>query len=169
MTRSRSFSALLPAALATAEPPGIDEVRRRRAGLQAAMVRLEEALAAPGAARNGWGRAVADALDDLGEVWSHHVAHTEAPGAFLDEIAAEAPRLAGPVAVMRREHAEVSGALTRLVRRIRSEPVAGDEAGWVAELRVDATALLGLLAHHRQRGADLVYEAFSVDLGGGGY
>ena len=33
--------------------------------------------------------------------------------------------------------------------------------------RVELTALLAALARHRQRGADLVYEAYAVDLGGG--
>ena len=65
MARSRSFTALLPAALGALEPPGIDEVRRRRAGLRSAMARLEAALAAPGAAHDGWSVGVADALDGL--------------------------------------------------------------------------------------------------------
>ena len=39
--------------------------------------------------------------------------------------------------------------------------------GWAEDLRVELTALLAALARHRQRGADLVYEAYAVDLGGG--
>jgi len=45
-----------------------------------------------------------------------------------------------------------------------------DEAAYVAwaeEVRVELTALLAALARHRQRGADLIYEAFAVDIGGG--
>ena len=38
---------------------------------------------------------------------------------------------------------------------------------WAEDLRVELTALLAALARHRQRGADLVYEAYAVDLGGG--
>jgi hypothetical protein len=167
MARSRSFSALLPAVLAPDEPPGIAEVRRRRAGLQSAMGRLEAALAAPGAAHDGWSVGVMAALAGLRETWSHHIADTEAPGAFLDEITDEAPRLAGPVAHMRREHAEVSGAIERLTRRVAVGPGPEGESFWIDALRADATAMLGELARHRQRGADLVYEAFAVDLGGG--
>ena len=166
MARSRSFSVLLPATPFPAEPPGMDEVRRRRAGLQAAMGRLEAALAAPGAAHDGWSTRVGVALAGLGETWSHHVAHTEAPGAFLDEITTEAPRLSGPVAGMRREHAEVSGAIERLARRVGVGPDSESEKSWIDAVRADATALLGDLARHRQRGADLVYQAFDVDLGG---
>ncbi|MDQ1458785.1 MAG: hypothetical protein QOI08_269, partial [Actinomycetota bacterium] len=46
----------------------------------------------------------------------------------------------------------------------------GEDDGYVAfadELRVELTALLAALARHRQRGADLVFEAYAVDLGGG--
>lgn len=167
MTRSRSFAAVISRTLAPDEPPALEEVRRRRAGLHAAMAGLEAALAAPGAAADGWSRTVREALDDLGEVWSRHCADTEAPGAFLDEITAEAPRLSGPVGRMRREHAEVSGLISRLVRRLAVPPGAGTADAWVEEIRSDATTLLGLLVRHRQRSADLVYEAFAVDLGGG--
>ena len=34
-------------------------------------------------------------------------------------------------------------------------------------MRAELTALLVALARHRQRGADLVYEAYAVDIGGG--
>jgi hypothetical protein len=34
-------------------------------------------------------------------------------------------------------------------------------------MRTDLTALLVALAKHRQRGADLIYEAYDVDIGGG--
>ncbi len=35
-----------------------------------------------------------------------------------------------------------------------------------AALREEATALMGQLVRHRQAGADLVFEAYEVDLGG---
>ena len=37
----------------------------------------------------------------------------------------------------------------------------------VPEVRVRATSLIARLARHRQRGADLIYEAFDTDIGGG--
>ena len=39
---------------------------------------------------------------------------------------------------------------------------------WVEAMRDRLLALLGTLARHRQRGADLVYEAYAVDIGGTG-
>lgn len=68
---------------------------------------------------------------------------------------------------MRREHTEVSSAVSRLARRRGLPPDPGATEAWVDAVRTEATALLGILARHRQRGADLVYEAFAVDLGGG--
>jgi hypothetical protein len=35
-------------------------------------------------------------------------------------------------------------------------------------VREDATRLMGHVIKHRQRGADLVYEAYATDIGGNG-
>ena len=40
------------------------------------------------------------------------------------------------------------------------------DSPWVDARRHDVTRLLGRLAHHRQQGADLTYEAYGVDIGG---
>jgi hypothetical protein len=42
-----------------------------------------------------------------------------------------------------------------------------EDAEWSERLRSVLTSLLVALARHRQRGADLVYEAYAVDIGGG--
>jgi hypothetical protein len=41
------------------------------------------------------------------------------------------------------------------------------DGGAAAEIRTAALRLLGGLAEHRQRGADLLYEAYQVDIGPG--
>jgi hypothetical protein len=38
--------------------------------------------------------------------------------------------------------------------------------GEVDGIRESATALLGMLSRHRQRGADLVFDAYQTDIGG---
>ena len=38
---------------------------------------------------------------------------------------------------------------------------------YVDALRADLTEMLCALAHHRQRGADLIFAAYDVDIGGG--
>ena len=166
MARYRSFDSLG----ATAAPPGpeLADVRLRRAGLKAALSGLELALAAPAPNRVEWVTNVRDALGAVHEVWTRHICETEAPGAFLDELVSEAPRLSKPASRLRREHSEILGAITRSEKRLQSPPA--EDAGydqWADETRTELTTLLVALARHRQRGADLVYEAYDVDLGGG--
>jgi hypothetical protein len=149
---------------ATMAMPELEDVRLRRAGLKAVMSGLELALAAPAPHRVTWVSGVRDALQ---EVWTRHIVETEAPGAFLDELVSESPRLATPASRLRREHSEIVGTIARAEKRLAS-PAPGDAYdAWVEEVRAELTALLVALARHRQRGADLVYEAYDVDIGGG--
>ena len=92
----------------------------------------------------------------------------EAPGAFLDELVSESPRLATPARRLRREHVDILESIVRSEERLTAPP--SDEIAydaWADEIRAELTTLLVALARHRQRGADLVYEAYDVDLGGG--
>jgi hypothetical protein len=142
----------------------ITSVRLRRAGLKSALSGLEIALAAPAPGRvDEWARGVREALAVLQEVWTRHVVETEAPGAFLDEILAESPRLANQVANLRREHGEILSTLLKVEHQLGRTDLDED---WAEEVRVELTGLLCALARHRQRGADLVYEAYDVDIGG---
>ena len=169
MARYRNFDETLGAGTDTKTPaPALDGVRLRRAGLKAALSGLELALAAPYANRVDWVMGVREALGAVHDVWTRHVVETEAPGAFLDELVTESPRLSKPASRLRREHSDILASIVRAEKRLASPP--GDDDGYTAfaeELRVDLTSLLAALARHRQRGADLVFEAYAVDLGGG--
>jgi hypothetical protein len=157
----------LPGLEAKESAAGLDNVRTRRAGLKAAMSNLELALAAPAPKREVWVAGVRETLASLHEVLTRHVVETEAPGAFLDELVEESPRLATPAKKMRREHTELLGVITRAEEDLDRVP-AGDEYDvWAKQLRADCTTLIIGLLKHRQRGADLVYEAYDVDIGGG--
>ena len=103
------------------------------------------------------------------EVWTRHIVETEAPGAFLDELVTEAPRLSTPDVAPAPRAQRHPRDDRRAPRSASPSPPAEDDAyvAWAEELRVELTALLAALARHRQRGADLVYEAYAVDLGGG--
>src|SRR5438552_809524 len=93
-------------------PDVIEGVRSRRAGLRVAMSALEHALARPAPHRvDEWRRGVSEALTALHDVWTRHIVETEAPGAFLDELVEESPRLSTPAARLRREHNEVLGVI----------------------------------------------------------
>jgi hypothetical protein len=56
----------------------------------------------------------------------------------------------------------ISGQLDSLLARVAAPDVVGD----VDRVRDLGTALLGRLVRHRQRGADLVFEAYEFDIGG---
>jgi len=149
-------------------PEVIEGVRSRRAGLRSAMNGLEYALAAPAPNRvDEWRRGVTDALSSLHDVWTRHIVATEAPGAFLDELVGEAPRLSTPAARLRREHNEILGVITRAERALRQVLLESDHEQFVDTMRADLTEMLCSLAHHRQRGADLIFSAYDVDIGGG--
>lgn len=149
-------------------PEVIEGARTRRAGLRAAIGELEYALAAPAPHRvDEWRRGVREALTALHEVWTRHIVETEAPGAFLDELVEEAPRLATPAARLRREHNEVLGVINRAEKMLDDVLLDDDHDVYVDALRADLTEMLCALAHHRQRGADLIFSAYDVDIGGG--
>ncbi len=150
------------------DDPSLQAVRERRAGLRAAMGDLERAVASPARGRvDEWIAGVRTALDALREVVDHHIHATEAPGGFLDEIVGTEPRLANQTQRLREEHGELVDAISEASIRLRTGTTfAPDE--WVDAMRDRLLVLLGVLARHRQRGADLVYEAYAVDIGGDG-
>jgi len=171
MARHRriDISGEVPAVGATTkEPiPELDDVRTRRAGLKVALSGLEIALAAPGGHRDAWVRGVRESLARVHEVWTRHIVETEAPGAFLDELVSEAPRLATPASRLRREHNRILEAITAAELKADAPPDDDAYDTWVDGMRTECNALLVALVKHRQSGADLVYEAYDVDIGGG--
>jgi hypothetical protein len=146
----------------------IESVRLRRAGLKSALSGLEIAIAAPAPGRvDEWTAGVRDALGVLEEVWTRHIVETEAPGAFLDEVVEAAPRLAKPAQRLRSEHDEILSVILDVQVQLESLAAQADADAWADRVRSVLTSLLVALARHRQRGADLVYEAYAVDIGGG--
>ncbi len=148
----------------TAEVPTqrepLETVRKRRAALHEALVEFETSLAAPAAGReDDWRADVSVALGGLREAFTEHVAVTEGPDGLYADITHDHERLANPVRRLGAEHVSISNDLTEIEALL-----AGSEAS--EGVRALATALIGRLAHHRQRGADLVYEAYNVDIGG---
>jgi hypothetical protein len=149
-------------------PDQMEALRERRAGMRTAMVELERAATASSIGRiDEWIAGVRSALASLRDVVDHHIFATEAADGFLDEIVAREPRLSNQSQRLREEHGEIVDAISAAAARIRARPSI-DSEDWVGALRDRLHALTALLARHRQRGADLVYEAYAVDIGGAG-
>lgn len=121
------------------------------------MIDLEHAVTAPsGTDPDGWARQAGSAADMLHVAFDRHVEATERTGGFLDSVVADAPRLAHACDQLRDEHTSLGKQLATL----------GDSARTATrdEVLAEAVDVLSALTRHRHRGADLVYEAYSVDI-----
>jgi hypothetical protein len=110
-----------------------------------------------------WGEAVHASLVVLADDFSAHVEVTEGPGGLHQAILSGDLRLANAVDALTAEHATIAEEIAGLVAD-SAPPVTPDD---VDGLRERANRLLGHLIRHRQQGADLIYEAFETDIGGG--
>src|SRR5689334_13499747 len=148
------------------EPSQLQEVGRRRAGLRRTMTEVEEATSAALAGREReWRAGLLPHVEDLHQAWNLHVSGTEGPGGLWEQIRTDAPRLEGELRRLGREHA----ALTTEVELLRQDLLnAGEDEPRLAGVRERTNALLVQLARHRQRGADLIYDAYQHDVGGRG-
>jgi len=140
------------------------EVRRRRAELRSSMGGVERVLASPARAggSEGWTARLHTALTALSDAFREHVAITEGPGGLYRELAEQSPRLAHAVDRLAGEHGEITRRLEELLVRTETN----DATPGVAQVRRTGTDLLVVLMRHRQRGADLVFEAYDLDIGG---
>jgi hypothetical protein len=149
---------------AKSAPAGLEDVRRHRAELRETMGLLERALAAPASGRGPeWGERVHAALAALVDDFGEHVLVNEGPGGLHQAILAGDLRLANGVRTLATEHGLIAADIAAAVAATEP-PVTGAD---VDKVRALATRLLGRLVRHRQRGAELIYEAYAADLGGG--
>jgi hypothetical protein len=141
------------------DEPALAAARRQRAELLQSIHAFEQALAVP-AGDPSWGEQVADRLAGLRDAVTEHVVVTEGPDGLYSELLDHAPRLCRGVGILTREHAALVATVDALCARLE-EPAAA-----VEQVRAWASDLLRELSRHRQRGADLVYEAYATDIGG---
>lgn len=144
----------------------LDAVRTRREALYQAVVGLEDALATPIGEGAKWLLRVTMAVDHAARRIDEHVCETEQPGGFFDTVVREAPRLHKRVTQLKVDHERLEkevDALRTAIALVEDDELA-DQAN---TLRNQAIELLGQMTRHRQRGADLIYEAYQVDIGEG--
>jgi hypothetical protein len=141
----------------------LEELRRHRAELRESISALEDALAAPAASDwQRWAQRVHVAAVELAGDLREHVDLTEGPDGLYREVLKTSPRLSGPVDTLTREHGLIRGQVDSLLARVGPSDGVID----VDRVRDLGTALLGRLVRHRQRGSDLVFEAYEFDIGG---
>jgi hypothetical protein len=143
---------------ATSSTSALHAAKGQRLSLRRAIDEFQAALAAPAGAADV--ERMLLVLDHVRQVFAVHVEVTESPGGLYEEIMEIAPRLANRIARFEREHAAITAAVSAALDDLRKDvaPLAG--------LHARLSHLLDALVRHRKRGADLVYEAYHVDIGG---
>ncbi len=134
----------------------IAKARERRHLLGDALRGLERAVAGPSGAE-GWQEGVRSALTQMREALDEHIEVTEGAGGLLEDIQGIAPRLSNEIGLIKAEHEELVDLLDKAQTSL--EQTEDSKA-----IRNRAMSILPRLLLHRQRGADLVYDAYNVDI-----
>ncbi len=137
--------------------PSLEAVRRNREELLLAQQLVERSLAVP-AADPGWSDRFSRRLAELRDAFAAHVQVTEGADGLYAGVLDRAPRLAHNVDKLTHDHAAISVSIEALCQRATAA-----DPQWVRRWAGD---MLRQLSRHRQRGADLLYEAYEADIGG---
>jgi hypothetical protein len=109
---------------------------------------------------HSWRARLRGLLEPMREAFAQHRAATEGEEGIYADMVQDAPRLARTVDGLVAEHQTLELAMARLAS-IAEEVSADSDA-----IRRGARQVLDGLTRHRQHDADLVYEAYSTDIGG---
>jgi hypothetical protein len=137
--------------------------RSRRERLHRALVELEEALTGPDTGPS-WHARLRAAADGMRETVVDHVTESEAPDGLLAQIHEVSPWLGPRVDHLRGEHDDLVATADALAQRCADAAGTEDEVDELAEL---AWELLERVSRHRRRGADLLYDAYALDVSAG--
>ena len=146
--------------------PALEEARRRRKTLHDSLVALEVAISSPAAGRiPEWTGVVLKEMVGVRDAFEQHVVVTEKPDGLYEEILGRAPRLENAISRLKDEHPDIAEAVATSVARLEQVEIGGIE--WpLDDARDDLQRFIGRVIRHRQKGADLVWEAYNVDIGG---
>lgn len=136
----------------------VEGVAERRHELYETMRRLEVVVARPSGLAD-WRMEIETVIADLDRSLADHIRRTESDDGLFAEILDGFSHLAPRIADLEKEHEELRTAC-RLARSL-----AADRSP--TRLRRKANVLLARLATHRQNGAELLYDAYNVDIATG--
>jgi hypothetical protein len=139
----------------------LDAVRVRRDRFYDAILAVERAMAAPaGDDAKRWATTLSAHVDSLREVLSDHVSGTEGDDGLFEQMREDAPQLLPALERLRDEHDPLIEGTQVLSDAL---PNVSDDDG-VDLVRVHALDLLRRLLEHRHRGAELLYDAYAIDV-----
>lgn len=136
-----------------------ETARALRIELNVAIANVERATARA-SSNPTWREKLMVELDGLRMALDQHVVEVEGEGGILTEMMVIAPRLANKINKVKDEHPVLITQVANTIEIARSS----DD---VVVIRTTILELLGAIARHRQHGADLLYEGYNVDIGGG--
>ncbi len=138
----------------------IRQARDRRERLYEMLVALEAANAAPVKNRTAWCANLRETLGEVATVLDEHIAGTEGPAGLFEELLVDHARLHARIGQLQQDHKELTATVEDLMGRCA-------DAFEPDDVREDVVRLLGHMTRHRHRGADLLYEAYAVDVSSG--
>lgn len=142
----------------------VEAARRQREALRKAMIELEAAVASASRAPS-WIGGFEHRLERLQAALNDHISEVESAEGIITQILEYAPRLSNQAEMLYADHRRLvvqARQALELLQSFGGEP----DADGVAALRNAVLELLEQLSRHRQRGVDLVYDAYDVDIGG---
>ncbi len=137
----------------------LEAARQRRVELKEAVSSVEIAASSPIGGPN-WRSNLQTELESLRIALEQHVKEVEGAEGLLAQLRDDAPRLINKIDRVRDEHPELTQQVADAIASAK-----GSSGG--EDLRSQVLAVLVSIVRHRQRGADLVYEGYNVDIGGG--
>jgi hypothetical protein len=151
----------------SAADPGsiLDSALRRRAELYDSVKAVIRALEAASPGRESeWLRRVQQALDHLRDEFHEHVETTESPEGVHAQMLHDQPRLAARIRRLSDEHVIISDRVDAVTALAAGDDPA-DVGERISRIRDAATEVVAMITRHRQRSADVVYEAYNTDIG----
>lgn len=145
---------------------GRDSARQVHEALMNVMHRFEAALAAAAPGREAvWRDRVAQELKAFHDALAAHIASTESPAGLFGDVESINPSFHHRIERLKHEHADLLRQTQSLETHLVS-PAAGDHFNF-HDVRQRASWLLTALRHHQALEADLVFELYELDIGGG--
>lgn len=141
-------------------PERRERIANRRQDLYEVMQQIEASAARPSGTDN-WRRHLDGALASLEEALRRHTSEIEAEDGLFDDVSVRTPNLVPIVDDLRREHAAMSAQCSE------ARGLVGRSEVSINAVRAAVVELLGQLVVHRQRGAELLYDSYNLELAAG--
>jgi hypothetical protein len=145
--------------------PALEGAARRRRKLRDALFALEEGISSPVRTPEAWRQLVASRLDGLDQAFADHVTETERPGGLYDELEEMDVHITSRARRLREDHPALRRNVDEALALVH-EPFPPETD--LATVRDEIQRLMGRIVRHRQAGSDLVWEAYSIDIGTAG-